>query len=132
MNSDTEVTRLFRAIGMYDCQYVRQYIAAGKDVNVSNYQGLTPLHGAAASGCTRSMKMLIAAGAQVNSTSGTLETPLHVACDYEQALVVRILLVAGADTSMTDNEGRTPLALILNSQAHDIEKLLRAAEETEK
>ena len=65
-------------------EVVRQYLAAGKDVNVKGgITGLSELHQAAFHGHTRIARMLVAAGADVNATSRRGETPLHSTVYWE-------------------------------------------------
>ena len=55
---------------------VKQHIAAGTDVNATNWAGQIPLHGAASEGHKEIAEMLIANGADVNAKNDGGDTPL--------------------------------------------------------
>ena len=64
---------------MGNIEAVKQYLAAGTDVNAKNDRGRTPLHDAAINGHYAIAELLIAAGADVNAKDESGETPLDVA-----------------------------------------------------
>ena len=74
---------------------VKQHLAAGVDVNASNFAGWTPLHRAANKGHTEIIQLLIANGADVNAkvVSGSYKgmTPLDLASKAEIAELIRKL-----------------------------------------
>jgi ankyrin repeat protein len=89
---------------------VKQHLAAGVDVNASNFAGWTPLHRAANKGHTEIMQLLIANGADVNAKHDAFETtPLHDAARNGHKEVAELLIATSADVNAKDQWGRTPL-----------------------
>lgn len=92
-------------------------IAVGKDVNMQDAEGRTPLHYAAAHNHTRVAKMLTDAGANTEVADAKDNTALHYATGYGRLDVVDILLQAGADVAALNHTGKTALELAqLNEQ----------------
>ena len=60
---------------------IKQYIAAGTDVNAKDDNGFLPLHLAADRGHTEVVELLITKGAEVNAQSDGGNTPLDWAVD---------------------------------------------------
>ncbi len=89
---------------------VKQHLAAGVDVNASNFAGWTPLHRAANKGHTEIIQLLIANGADVNAKHDAFETtPLHDAARKGHKEIAKLLIAEGADVNAKDQWGRTPL-----------------------
>jgi ankyrin repeat protein len=89
---------------------VKQHLAAGVDVNASNFAGWTPLHRAANKGHTEIIQLLIANGADVNAKHDAFETtPLHDAARNGHKEVAELLIATSADVNAKDQWGRTPL-----------------------
>jgi ankyrin repeat protein len=89
---------------------VKEYLAAGTDVNVVNNWRETPLHHAALGGQKEIAELLIAEGADVNTKSGDEETtPLHWAANRGHEEVAELLIAKGADVNAKDIGGYTPL-----------------------
>ena len=93
------------------------FIAVGKDVNMQDAEGRTPLHYAAAHNHTRVAKMLTDAGANTEMADDKDNTALHYATGYGRLDVVDILLQAGANAAAQNHTGKTALELAkLNEQ----------------
>lgn len=94
-----------------DVEATEDFIAVGKDVNMQDAEGRTPLHYAAAHNHTRVAKVLTDAGANTEVSDTKDNTPLHYAAGYGRVDVVDILLQAGADVSKQNHTGKTALEL---------------------
>jgi ankyrin repeat protein len=89
---------------------LRRLARRGGDVNVVDDSGESPLHGAAAIGCTTSVRELIRLGARADIAAAGSQayTPLHWAAKYGHLGVIRALVRAGAPLDARDAEGYTP------------------------
>ena len=64
---------IYKAVGTGNIEAVKEYLAAGGDVNAKDDDGRTPLHYAASKEIA---ELLIASGADVNAKTDDGETPL--------------------------------------------------------
>ncbi|XP_053975560.1 acyl-CoA-binding domain-containing protein 6-like [Hylaeus volcanicus] len=78
-----------------------------KLVNVTDTEGLLPIHWAADRGYAKIIELLIKKGADVNSQDADGQTPLHYAASCGHIDVVKYLLSNGA-LSIEDNNGMKP------------------------
>lgn len=78
-----------------------------KHANLTDSEGLLPIHWAADRGHLRIIEQLIKKGASVNSQDEDGQTPLHYAASCGHLDVVKYLLSIGAE-SIKDNNGMTP------------------------
>ena len=78
---------------------VKQYLAAGTDVNVVNNWGETPLYHAAANGHKEVVKLLIAKGADVNAKDERGKTPLDWAISGKHPETADLLRKHGGKTN---------------------------------
>ena len=103
-------------------------LAMGVDVNAPDTDGATPLHLAAACGCTEVMKLLLAAPElQLNTLDSSGRTPLHHAAARGAAPVIKLLAAAGADVNACDSEQATPLHhAAVSNHAEATQELLSA------
>lgn len=94
---------------------VRELIAQGANVNITNYKGQTALHCAAKAGFVEPVQLLLTHGADVNAQDRDGDTPLHTALKSsikDQARLQRVidlLLQHGADVDKQNRLGRTPV-----------------------
>ena len=98
---------IHRAAEKGNIEAVKQYIAAGSDVNAKDNNGWTPLHYVANKEVA---ELLIDEGADVNkkiSQEGI--TPLHFAAWQGRSEIAELLIAEGADVNAKDDGGRTPL-----------------------
>lgn len=86
---------------------LRQWIAAGWDVNAADDRGNTPLIDAAAVGNPATVRLLLDAGAKVNAANNLGMTPLLMGAP--EAAKVKMLIEAGADVNAASGMGRTPI-----------------------
>jgi ankyrin repeat protein len=82
---------------------------AGMNVNSSDNEGKTAMHGAAVGGHAELMHLLIAAGGDVHAASRAGDTTLHLAADHSNISAVECLLTAGGNSNARGAHGRTPL-----------------------
>ena len=93
---------------------VRELIAQGANVNITNYKGQTALHCAAKAGFVEPVRILLDHGAHVNAQDRDGDTPLHTALkssikdQTRLQQVIDLLLQNGADIEMRNRLGRTP------------------------
>ena len=113
------------AIG--DIEAVKEFLAAGTDVNAKNLSEWTPLHSAALNGHKEIVELLIAEGADVNAKNGFGETPLHSAIALDNKEVAELLISKGADVNAKEKlADATPLYLAAKFGYKKIAELLIA------
>jgi hypothetical protein len=74
----------------------RFLIRAGAPVNVSDEDGMTPLHHAALNGYAQCADVLLKAGAELNVTNHAGLTPLEIAIQQQHAGIIAVLRKHGA------------------------------------
>ena len=145
---------IYTAVGGGDIEAVKEFLAAGVDVNAKDEVGWTPLHIAAIRGNKEIAELLIAEGADVNvkgggsvtplhlattkgiaellidkgadvNASSGVETPLHEAALFGHKEIVELLITAGADVNAKKDNGKTPLDLTIRRHHHETADLLR-------
>jgi len=100
------------------------FVIGGAEVNVSDEDGVTPLHNAAQYGHEGVVKLLIDAAADVNAANKDGVTPLYVASLNGHVEVVKLLINAGADINAADNDGGVPLSLAASNGHVEVARLL--------
>jgi hypothetical protein len=88
-----------------------QLLQWGAAPTVTNSDGHTVLHRAAAHNAVEALEAGIAAGCSVGATDNQNFTPLHVACKAGNLPAVTLLIAAQAEMGIGDSEGNTPLHL---------------------
>ena len=78
-------------------------------VDPISFEGRTPLHNAAESGCLAAAKALLSRKAKLNPMTKHGETPLHLAARNGHADMVRLLLASGADPNAMGEYTGSPL-----------------------
>ena len=105
---------------------VKILLDAGAEANVSDNNGITPLHHAGSTGrVTEIQTLLLEAGADPNAKNEYGATPLFGV--WDDPARIQALLDAGADVSVTDNEGKTPLFERMRPDTLEVFKALLAA-----
>ncbi|MGQ4809748.1 hypothetical protein NKDENANG_03175 [Candidatus Entotheonellaceae bacterium PAL068K] len=88
---------LLRATEVGDVEAMQALLDQGAAINVSNAQGWTPLHVAAASGDIAVIELLLGYGADVNAASNIGTTPLYnTPVLARKPAVIKLLLDHGA------------------------------------
>ena len=97
-------------------------------LNVTDADGLTPLHHSAQGGHAGLVELLLSRGADVTLVDAQNRTPLHHAAFEGHAACVRLLLDNGSDVSAREFRGRTPLFLAVNwgNDLESVELLIAA------
>lgn len=100
-----------------DLEATEDFLAVGKDINMQDDEGRTPLHYAAAHDHTRIAQVLVDGKADVEKLDSKNNTPLHYACGYGRLDLVDILLRADANVQAENQNGKKPIDLAkLNEQ----------------
>tara|TARA_B100001765_G_scaffold71407_1_gene43342 strand:- start:83 stop:1156 length:1074 start_codon:yes stop_codon:yes gene_type:complete len=121
-NGETEIAALLRKQGGKhgvingaaaggDIEAVKDFLAAGTDVNTKDGWEWTPLHNAAWWGHKEIAELLLANGAGVNAKNNVGWTPLHMAAINGHNEIVGLLVAGGADVNSKNNNGETPTDL---------------------
>ena len=91
------------------------------DVNITNYDGNTPLHIACENNCVETVKVLLNEGnADPNKQNIAGNTPLHLACQYNKKEIVKILLEDNKTCLMKNKDGETPTIIALHNESTSI------------
>jgi len=114
---------------------IQTLVDYGANVNVTDFQGRTPLHLAVSAleechtfdecrFCFDMIRFLIERGAGVNVADENGTTALHLAAELGNEDVVSLLIENGACVDSQDNEGETPIFGAIRAQRTDVVKQL--------
>ncbi len=121
-------SKLPEAAATGDIELLRQLIAVGVNVNLTAYNGCTPLHAAASEGQSACVEVLLKNGANINATNDLGETPLFVAVNKDSISCVKLLLsVPGIEINKANNDGEPPLYRAKKNRFLTIYNLLHSA-----
>jgi ankyrin repeat protein len=104
---------------------INQCLAAGIDINCTNFQGQTPLHLACQAKDSERRTMvhiveeLINKKANINAIDNQLETPLSIAIEHNAPEIISLLLAKNADPSLANSRGVTPIDFLRKSPAFE-------------
>ncbi|XP_019641819.1 PREDICTED: protein phosphatase 1 regulatory subunit 16A-like [Branchiostoma belcheri] len=102
-----------------DVQEVAELLKSGVSPDMTNSDGLTPLHQCCIEGSEEMMKVLVEAGANVNAVDCELWTPLHAAATCGHINLVRYLINNGADVLAVNADGNMPYDICEDETALD-------------
>jgi ankyrin repeat protein len=108
-----------------DIEAVKEFLAAGADVDAKDKYGRTPLHRVAYEGHKAIVELLIAKGADVDAKDEEEWTPLYVAAMEGQTEVAELLIAEGADVDAKNKYGDTPLNTAISYKHPETADLLR-------
>ncbi len=106
-------------------EQLKQVLASGVTVDVTDDDGETALMEAADKGNLSAVQLLLKHGAQVNRKDKDGKTALMHAADEGHTPVVQALLAAGADPSAKDEDGETALMMAEEERHNDTATVLR-------
>lgn len=98
--------------GNKELSKLRAILNAGRQPNLIDAQGNSPLHDAVSDREIGVIRFLLKHGTDIDIRNDKYETPLHVAlgdCLYRTEKIVDLLLGAGADPNAIDATGATPM-----------------------
>lgn len=101
-------TVLHRAARYGHVEVIKAMLEAGADLEIRDYNTMTPLHWMTNYGWIEMVKFLIELGASLEALDYFGFTPLHWAADRIRIDVAKLLINAGASLEALDNNGRTP------------------------
>ena len=94
------------------------------EIGITDSEGLTPLHYAAAYGHNDMVEFLLKNVQDISQQDNIGRTPLHLAAYHGRYRIVELLLKNGYDVSKPDNEGSTPLHYAAANRQNRIVELL--------
>ena len=109
-----------------DIHLIEMLAEQGLDVNISDNEGRTPLHAAAACGKLESVRILLRLGGRKSMTkvAGTSGTPLHQAVGQGHMDIVSLLLNEGCPINVVNSKGVNVLHIAARyGRIHMIEML---------
>ena len=83
---------------------------------MTNENGETPLHIAAAQGRDSTCQALVALGVPIDSQDNDGDTPLIAAAQKDQLTTITALLVLGADKTIKNGEGKGLLFIFMSNE----------------
>ena len=97
------------AVQSGDIATVKKYLDEGVPVDLTDEEGWSLLHHAAAVGQVQVINLLCEKGCRVDLVDNEGRTPLHYAATNGDIETIRLLIVMGSNVNSVDNEGNTPL-----------------------
>jgi ankyrin repeat protein len=95
-------------------------------IEITTYEGITPLGVAVSKGDIQTVKKFIEYGADVNEKSNGM-SPLMIAARYNKIEIIKILLSNGANLKTKDEKGFTALKHAELSHANEAIQILKQA-----
>eukprot|EP01023_Acetabularia_acetabulum_P027823 TRINITY_DN26344_c0_g1_i1.p2 TRINITY_DN26344_c0_g1~~TRINITY_DN26344_c0_g1_i1.p2 ORF type:complete len:290 (-),score=69.25 TRINITY_DN26344_c0_g1_i1:425-1294(-) len=107
-----EINTLLDAAKYGDIEAIEDFIAIGKDVNMRDGEGRTPLHYTVAYNHAEAAELMLYGGADINLVDNRNNTPLHYACGYARNEIISLLLTRKPDLEIKNEADKTPFDLI--------------------
>ncbi|XP_055011801.1 cortactin-binding protein 2 [Boleophthalmus pectinirostris] len=117
------ISALFAAAQNGQTDFVEELLSV-VSADVTDLNGLTPLHFAAAQGHSSSVSALLSSRAQVDAVSSGGVSALTLASEAGQTHCVRLLLEAGADRNVSTTDGCSALHAAVRSGNLELLRLL--------
>ncbi len=109
-----------------DLSKLEEYVDQGKNVNVINAVGETPLFLCIAGKKSQACRLLVKFGANLNHRRIDGSTALHKAARSDYHIeIVRFLVEAGAEVNVRDKKSQTPLGIAISRNEFVITEYLR-------
>ncbi|GAB4819379.1 hypothetical protein N2152v2_006425 [Parachlorella kessleri] len=108
---DVEIKSILDAVKYDDMEAVEDYVAIGKG-GITDEEGRTALHYAAAYNRAKAVEVLLEHKAQLEACDRNAMTPLHYAAGYGRGDIVKLLVEAGANVKAQNASGQTPAAIV--------------------
>lgn len=119
-----QATPLLDSIRDGDWVSASALVKDGRDINVAESNGTTPLHWAVHYGTLDLARQLLDAGADVNASNHYGSTPIMEAAVLADYGMMKLLLESGADPNTRNPDGQTPLMVVARSNQVDTARLL--------
>ena len=97
------------AVQSGDIAIVKKFLDEGVPVDLTDEEGWSLLHHAAALGQVEVINLLREKGCRVDLIDNEGRTPLHYAATNGDIETIRLLIMMGSNVNSVDNEGNTPL-----------------------
>jgi ankyrin repeat protein len=122
-NDNLQLKTLHEAAKANNTGAIKRLLKVGANVEAKDNNGQTPLHVAAESFYSSSIRrnavaVLLHAGAKIEAKDNKGYTPLHLAAANGCDMAVTTLLKAGANVEAKDNNGFTPLHLAASGHSY--------------
>jgi uncharacterized protein len=115
---------LFDAVKSGDAQAIRALLKQRVNVNVTEADGMTPLHWAVRSNDIDTVQLLLRSGANSKAANRYGVTPLSLAALNGNAAIIEVLIKAGADPNAALPDGETILMTAARTGKPDAVKAL--------
>ena len=114
------------AVQSGDIATVKKFLDEGVPVDLTDEEGWSLLHHAAALGQIKVVNLLREKGCRVDLIDDEGRTPLHYAATNGDTETIRLLIMMGSNVNLVDNKGNTPLKWsIMCEQNTAIEELTK-------
>lgn len=130
--ASSEQTTVFDGVNAGNIETVQARLGQLQSVDITDNDGMTPLHRAAVKGFVEIGQLLIRHGASVTRQDERGWTPLHIAAMRGHEAMVAMLLQSGANPSVKDKMGKTPYDWAARFQHSNIMHLLNTNQPTTK
>lgn len=110
---------VLEAAARNDIEEVGRFLEQGVSADVTNCDGLTPLHQCCIDNNADMLRLLLDYGANVNAQDSEKWTPLHAAATCGHLYLVKLLISRGADLLAVNVDGNMPYDLCDDEETLD-------------